>query len=150
MDAGTSKSWLPVTVACLLAWALPGAGHAYLGRRGRAAVFFALVTAMVVLGLAERGNFSVVRASTPNLSRLQVVGNLSLGVAEPVLRRAVYGELVYDRRSLSPEVGRFQRVHKERALHPGSSYGTAYLWTAGLMNLLLILDAFDLATGRKK
>jgi len=150
MDTGTPKSWLPVAAACVLAWALPGAGHAYLRRWGRASVFFAVVTTMAALGLAERGNFSVVRESTPNLSRLQVVGNLSLGVSEPLLRRAVYGELVYDRRSLSPEVGRFLRVHKERALHPGSSYGTAYIWTAGLMNLLLILDTFDLATRRKK
>ena len=30
-----------------------------------------------------------------------------------------------------------------------SAYGTAYLWTAGLMNLLLILDVFDIGVGRK-
>ena len=30
-----------------------------------------------------------------------------------------------------------------------SIYGTAYLWTAGLMNLLLLLDVWDLSRGRK-
>ena len=30
-----------------------------------------------------------------------------------------------------------------------SIYGTAYLWTAGLMNLLLLLDIWDIAVGRK-
>ena len=29
-------------------------------------------------------------------------------------------------------------------------YGCAYLLTAGLMNLLLVLDAWDIATGRKR
>ncbi len=28
-------------------------------------------------------------------------------------------------------------------------YGNTFLLTAGLMNILLILDAFDIATGRK-
>ena len=32
---------------------------------------------------------------------------------------------------------------------PGFEYGTAFLLTAALMNLLLILDAWDIARGRK-
>jgi hypothetical protein len=34
-------------------------------------------------------------------------------------------------------------------LSPTYEYGCAYLLTAGLMNLLLILDAHDIARGRK-
>jgi len=30
-----------------------------------------------------------------------------------------------------------------------SIYGTAYLWTAGLMNLLLLFAVWDIGTGRK-
>ena len=30
-----------------------------------------------------------------------------------------------------------------------SEYGSTFLLTAGLMNILLILDAWDIATGRK-
>ena len=33
---------------------------------------------------------------------------------------------------------------------PGYEYGTAFLLGAGLMNLLLVLDAWDVATGRKE
>jgi hypothetical protein len=33
--------------------------------------------------------------------------------------------------------------------HPTYEYGSTYLLTAGLMNMLLILDAFDIASGRK-
>ena len=35
-------------------------------------------------------------------------------------------------------------------LSPTYEYGCAYLLTAGLMNLLLILDACDIATGKKR
>jgi hypothetical protein len=28
-------------------------------------------------------------------------------------------------------------------------YGTTFLWVAGLLNFLIILDAFDIARGRK-
>ena len=33
---------------------------------------------------------------------------------------------------------------------PGFEYGTAFLLTAGLMNLLLVLDAWDIASGKKE
>jgi hypothetical protein len=29
-------------------------------------------------------------------------------------------------------------------------YGTAYVWTAGLMNLLLLFDVWDVGRGKKK
>jgi len=35
-------------------------------------------------------------------------------------------------------------------LSPTYEYGCAYLLTAGLMNLLLVLDAWDIATGKKR
>ena len=28
-------------------------------------------------------------------------------------------------------------------------YGTTFLWVAGLLNFLIVLDAFDIAKGRK-
>ena len=38
---------------------------------------------------------------------------------------------------------------RERARSGTAMYGTAYLWTAGLMNLLLLFEVFDIARGRK-
>jgi len=32
----------------------------------------------------------------------------------------------------------------------GYEYGNTYLYTAGLINMLVILDAFDIAQGRKQ
>ena len=42
-----------------------------------------------------------------------------------------------------------ERVFRERARSGVSIYGTAYLWTAGLMNLLLLFDVWDIGTRRK-
>ncbi len=42
-------------IPCFLAWLVPGAGHLYLGKRGRAAIFFLVVVAMFVLGLVSDG-----------------------------------------------------------------------------------------------
>ena len=38
---------------------------------------------------------------------------------------------------------------RERVKIVTGEYGTTYLLAAGLMNILLILDAFDIAIGRK-
>jgi hypothetical protein len=46
-------------------------------------------------------------------------------------------------RTLSSNVG-------GTVLAPTYEYGCAYILTAGLMNLLLMLDAWDIATGKKK
>ena len=51
-----------------------------------------------------------------------------------------YGDPRYDRR-LS--------ILRRRTESGLSIYGTAYLWTAGLMNLLLLFDVWDIGTGRK-
>ena len=32
---------------------------------------------------------------------------------------------------------------------PSYDYGTTYLWVCGLLNYLIVLDAFDIAQGRK-
>ncbi|MBI2822844.1 MAG: hypothetical protein HYX74_11535, partial [Acidobacteria bacterium] len=41
--------------ACILAWAVPGLGHFYLKKRGRAAIFFISFVVLFWLGLAQHG-----------------------------------------------------------------------------------------------
>ena len=146
-----------LAVACLLAWIVPGAGHWYMGRRGRSLFFFVLVTLAFVLGASLHGRFSVLDRRQPFLSAMQVGACLGAGPMEMFARSAVYGALVYrmpeeddagpgDLRRPKTAVGRTLRARNEAF---DSAYGTAYLWTAGLMNLLLILDVFDIGVGRK-
>ena len=46
-----------LVLLCLAAWAIPGAGHFWLGRRQKALVFFLALTVMFVVGLLCRAAF---------------------------------------------------------------------------------------------
>ena len=154
----------PRAVACCVAgWVIPGAGHALLGRFRRAAVFFALVAGSFGLGLAHDGRLALSMSSQGemgigipgtalrvSLSTLQAFANAAVGPADLVARRVVYGEAAYSVGELaSDRRERLLMTFRERERSPVSAYGTAYLLTAGLMNLLLILDVWDIARGRK-
>lgn len=114
--------------AALAAWLVPGAGHALLGRRGRALAFFAIVVFALVLGWQLEGELSHELRGHP-LEVLRTLGCLGLGLAWFVL----HWGLGYS-------------GHLEAA---GYEYGSAFLLTAGLMNFLLVLDAWDIARGEK-
>jgi len=120
-----SKAWLAV----LLAWIFPGLGHAYLGRRKTALVFAAVVTVTFLLGLSFEGTLATVEAGQP-LSILATFALYGAGILNVAAR------LISD----NPAGSVLAVTHE---------YGNAYLFTAGLMNLLLMLDAYDIAVGRK-
>jgi len=135
---------------CVLAWLTPGLGHLYLGKRGRGIAFFFVVLSAFGLGLASGGTASLIDPQQP-LSYLATFDNLALGPFDLVGRLASVGSLEY---RLPPDEGHPRRVAlmsrlRERVRHPTYEYGNTFLLTAGLMNILLILDAFDIAAGRK-
>ncbi|PYQ14950.1 MAG: hypothetical protein DMH00_00480 [Acidobacteria bacterium] len=137
-------------VSCVLAWLLPGAGHFYLGKRGRAMVFFLVVLATFFLGLLNDGHSYVADAQQP-LTYLATLANLATGPLEFLSRRATYQRLVYrlPADENSPEALGLLKAMRNKVRSVADEYGTTYLLTAGLMNMLLILDAFDIAIGRK-
>jgi uncharacterized protein DUF6677 len=114
----------------LLAYVVPGAGHFYLGKRERAILFFAIVVLLFALGLAIDGTiYTVAEAHDSALRKLASVGSMGGGAMYFIARaKGPHGDI----RSSTYE------------------YGTAFTLTAGLMNLLLVLDCFDIATGRKQ
>jgi TM2 domain-containing membrane protein YozV len=116
-------------VAVVLAWLFPGLGHFYLSRRRSAVVYAAVVTITFVLGLSFQGRLYTVEAGQPLsiLATFAVAGTGLLNLAARVLSDNPGGAVL----SVTYE------------------YGCAYLLTAGLMNLLLMLDAWDIAVGRK-
>jgi TM2 domain-containing membrane protein YozV len=137
-------------VSCVLAWLLPGAGHFYLGKRRRATVFFLVVFATFLLGLFNDGRSYLADGQQP-LTYLATLANLATGPLELLSRQATYHRLVY---SLpvdenSQEAQALLSAMRDKVKLITDEYGTTYLLTAGLMNMLLILDAFDIAIGRK-
>jgi len=140
------------TAAALVAgWVLPGAGHAVLGRLRRGLVFFALVMGSFGLGVAHDGRLALYSSREWLLSSMQVLANVGVGPADAIARVSVYGEPAYVRRDGDPDPTQEARIETFRVRWQSalSIYGTAYLWTAGLMNLLLLLDVWDLSRGRK-
>jgi len=137
-------------VPCLLAWLLPGLGHLYLGRKGRAGAFFLVVLLTFGFGLASGGTASLIDPQQP-LSYLATFDNLALGPLDVVARLASVGALVYRLPPDEGDPGRLALMNqlRERVRHPTYEYGNTFLLTAGLMNLLLLLDAFDISMGRK-
>jgi hypothetical protein len=131
----------------IAAWVVPGLGHALLGKVRRAVVFFALIGGAFTLGLAHEGRLALRTADQPLLTSLQVIANLGVGPSDTIARIAVYGRPVY---AVRDRVGsRSMELLRARSRSQESNYGTAYLWTAGLMNLLLLFDVWDIGRGRK-
>jgi len=117
-------------VAMVLAYLIPGAGHYYLGYRGRAAAFFAIIVILFAIGLSIDGGLYTL--ATANRALLRLLAALaSLGAGIPYFVAA----------SLGPH-GDVTSLTYE--------YGTTFTLTAGLMNLLLVLDVFDISEGKKK
>ena len=116
-------------VAMLLAYAVPGAGHFYLGRRGRAMAFTAIVVFLFVLGLSIDGRLYLLSEARGQL--ITVLASLaSMGS----------GAMYFLAKAFGPP-GDLQSMTFE--------YGRTFTLTAGLMNLLLVLDCWDIAQGRK-
>jgi hypothetical protein len=138
-------------LALVVAWLVPGLGHVILGRRARGLIFGALIWGSFTLGLAHDGRLALRDGKQPFLTSLQVIANLGVGPADVIARLAVYGELAYRfPTNVHTKVdARRGETFRDRARSPVSIYGTAYLWTAGLMNLLLLFDVWDIGRGRK-
>ncbi len=115
-------------LAMVLAWAFPGAGHALLGRWQRGFVFSLLVLSTAVTGCLLEGRLWWVWSGSP-LSTLATLGCVGLGLPSLFLHYA----LSYQ--------GTLTAVWYE--------HGSAFILTSGLMNLLLVLDAWDIARGIK-
>lgn len=133
-------------VAGLLAIALPGAGHLYLGERRRAALIAGGILGLFVAGLLLGGIDVVDR-------REDRVWFLAQAMVGPIAFLADYvhqehlkvkemgpgGRLVY--RSATPQERRSGGVYASRSVGRMNELGTLYTAIAGMLNLIAILDA---------
>ena len=122
-------TWGP---AVALAWLVPGGGHFLLKRTGRAALLMASITAMFVCGLMMRG-YMFSPQSGDLLTTLINTGGFVGDIASGILYL------------LSAWLG-YNQQDTAGAVH---DYGTKFLVVAGLLNILAMVDAFEIATGRK-
>lgn len=113
---------------CLASWIVPGAGHLWLGRRGKGLVFLIALPLMFITGLAVDGRLFPFDFSEP-LVGLAALADLGIGL--PYIVASMLGA----------GAGQVRNVTYE--------YGNAFIIVAGLLNLLVVVDAYDVAAGRK-
>lgn len=117
-----------LALVCVLAWLIPGAGHLFQGRRAKGLVFLLALPLMFGIGLALQGRLFPLELSDP----LVFLGAIAdRGIGAPFL------------------LARFMGAGAGLVTASSYEYGNTFLMTAGLLNFLVILDAFDIAVGRK-
>ena len=132
MDTTPGSAWL----IGLAAWFIPGAGHLLLSRWGRAALMGGSVWLCFFLGFAMGGRMYDLSTGQGWSALLQVppmIGNLGTG--------ALY--------IVSWLLGVGFTEDPQQAARVTYEYGYIFLIIAGLLNYLTMLDAFDIAAGRK-
>lgn len=123
-------------LVCLIGWAVPGGGHIMQHKWGRGLLLLGAILTMFILGLYMDGRLVGFRPdpTSPDafgtlFSYLQAFAEASVGVAYFIAKQTGLG--IGDPKAFAYD------------------YGNKYLYTAGLLNLLVILDAYDIALGKK-
>jgi hypothetical protein len=123
------RSWVPVVA---LAWLVPGGGHFLMKRYGRGGLLLLSVASMFLLGLMMRGPMFHPQGGDL-LTVIIYYGGFLGDLASGLLYLLSVG-LGYSQ----PDVA--GHVH---------DYGAKFLVAAGLLNILAMVDAYEIATGKK-
>lgn len=115
-------------LVCAAAWAVPGAGHLWLGRVQKGLIFLVVLPLMFATGLWLEGRLFPFALGQP-LVALAAFADIGMGVPYFAAKAAGLGA--------------------GRVIAQSFEYGNAFLIVAGLLNMLVVLDAFDVAEGRK-
>jgi hypothetical protein len=121
--------WAP---AVALGWLIPGGGHFLLKRTGRGILLLAAVSCMFLCGLMMRGAMF-----TPQSGDLLTTLINTGGFVGDIFSGILY--------LLSVWLG-YSQADQAGAVH---DYGTKFLVTAGLLNILAMVDAYEIAARRK-
>lgn len=118
-------------------WLVPGLGHLLQGKWARALLLGGAVWICFLSGLLMGGHLFRYSGSDPASSSLlqipPMIGNLGTGLLYIICWFQGFG---------------FSNEAQQAAL-PTFEYGWTFLLIAGLLNYLSMLDAFDIAAGRK-
>ena len=107
---------------------LPGLGHLWLGRRQKGLVFLITLPLMYGLGLWLQGRIFPIEVTQP-LVALAAIADMGMGLPYVLAKATGAG--------------------RGDVIAWTYEYGNAYLIVAGLLNMLVVLDVFDIAQGRK-
>ena len=115
-----------------LGWLVPGGGHFLLKRNGRAVLLLVSITLMYLCGLLMRG--AMFQPQSGDLLTVLINTGGFLGDVASGILYLVTVMLGYNQPDLPG------------AVH---DYGTKFLVTAGLLNILAMVDVYEIAARRK-
>ncbi len=115
--------------AVLLAWVWPGLGHLFLGRRGKGLVLMGAIVVLFVLGVSMNSGLQLHVGLDDPLAVLFSLAQMGIGAPYVLARLIGYGDGL--------------------VTSPSFEYGNTFTAVAGLLNVLVMLDALDTARGRK-
>lgn len=136
--------------AAFLAWLLPGSGHFYQGRKGKGALYSSTVLSLFIIGMVLSGGKAIYWSWTAEDWRLQYICQFGMGLpALPALAQA-YIDPNGTKRHPDPDLRNFQKKPANtalldewhRATSSGFDLGTLYTMVAGLLNILIVFDAY--------
>jgi hypothetical protein len=116
--------------AALLAWVFPGLGHLFLGRRAKGLVLAGCIVALFVLGVGMDSRLQMHVGLEDPLALLFSLAQMGVGAPYVLARLLGY------------EAG--------LVTSPSYEYGNTFTAVAGLLNVLVILDALDTARGIRR
>ena len=119
---------LLAVVAAAAAWLVPGLGHLLLQRWAKALVYFLAVGSLAVAGLLMRGNIFPSNGADA-FEKLGFVADIGSGVFYFLAQRIDVAR---------PDVSR-----------AAGDYGTRLIATAGVLNMLCVLEAFEIGLRRR-
>jgi hypothetical protein len=125
----STSSWIAALAA---GWIVPGAGHFLLRRQGRGILIFVSVTAMFLLGLMMRGPMFQPQGGDL-LTTIIYYGGFLAHIASGALYFIAIA-LGYNQPDVAGHV---------------YDYGSKFLVGAGLLNVLALVDIYELGTGKK-
>lgn len=117
-----------LSLVLLASWLVPGAGHLWFGRRKKGLIFLVTLPLMFCTGIWLQGRIFPFELSEP-LVALAAIANLGIGLTWFIARALDLGAGVVTAATYE--------------------YGNTYMIVAGLLNFMVMLDAFDIGMGRK-
>jgi len=124
----SSGSLVMGIVAAIAGWGVPGLGHLLLRRWAKAAVYFLCVGGLACAGLLMRGGVFMAGANDL-FDRLGFFADVGTGE---------FYFLAHLIQTAGPDVA-----------HASGDYGTRMFATAGMLNLLTVLEAYEIGRGRR-
>jgi hypothetical protein len=128
----TAAGTVRAVPGCILAFLVPGLGHLYLGRRSKGLIFFGCLLALFLMGVAMDPRLQLYLGFEDPLALLFSIAQMAMGAPYFLARALGFG------------------AGGDAAVRAVTyEYGNTFTAVAGLLNILVILDVYDTARGRK-